>query len=239
MNRCLPLLVIVLALSASGCSKHSDVETKTTFPMPADLAGVYGGSFPCADCKNIAATLWLRDDTRFFLRQSVILEGGATESSSYSFGRWSWDESSGEIVLAARGPERRLAQLDGEHLRLRTASPVEHVLERDAQAPRFADRVQLDGESTIALKGGGTFLECATGLQLPIAEVGAYKELRRQNRLLNAVGKMTLTSVEAHIVNVLADDSTRREVLVVDKVLGPIKLGKGCEGYFGAAAESG
>jgi copper homeostasis protein (lipoprotein) len=230
MNRCLPLLalVLVLALSAGGCSKRSDHEQKTPFPMPTDLAGVYGGSFPCADCTSIAATLWLRDDGRFFLRQSLIVDGGVTESSSYSFGHWSWDENSAEIVLAARGPERRLMHVDGEHLQLRTASAVPHVLERDAQAPWFADRVQLDGESTIAAKGGGTFLECATGLQLPIAEVGAYKELRRQNRLLNAVGKMTLTSVEAHIVNVLAEDSTRREVLVVDKVLATIKPGQGC-----------
>jgi hypothetical protein len=225
MNRCFPLLALVLA--AGGCAKHSADEQPTTFPMPAALAGVYDGSFPCGNCKQIAATLWLRDDARFFLRQSFVVESGATESSSYSFGRWSWDETSAEIVLAGRGPERRLGPLDAAHLRMRTPSPVEHVLERNADAPAFADRVQLEGESTVGDKGGATFIQCVTGLELPVAEVGAYKELRRQHRALNPSHKVAFTAVEAHLANVTANGVTR-EWLVVDKVLASIKPGTGC-----------
>ncbi len=225
MNRCFPLLVLALA-AAGGCSKRAADERPAVFPMPAALAGVYDGSFPCANCKEIAATLWLRGDDRFFLRQSIVVESGATESSSYSFGRWHWDETSAEVVLSGRGPDRRLAHLDADRLELRTASPVEHVLVRDAANPPFEDRVQLEGESAVA-EGVATFVQCVTGLQLPIAEAGAFKELRRQHRRLNPNRKVALTIVEAHITNVAAGDSTR-EVLVVDKVVEPIKPGKSC-----------
>ncbi len=225
MNRCTALLAF--ALAAGGCGSHSADEQQTTFPMPSNLAGVYGGSLPCGNCKEIAATLWLRGDDRFFWRQSIILETGATESSSYSFGQWRWDENAAEIVLSSRGPERRLAQLDAERLRLRTSSAAENVLARDASAPPFADRVLLEGESAVVDKGGATFVQCDTGLEFPIAESGAYNELRRQHRVLNPRHKVALTTVEAHLANVTAGDATR-EVLVLDKVVQPIKPGQGC-----------
>ena len=225
MNRCTALLAFALAVG--GCGSHSADEQQTTFPMPSNLAGVYGGSLPCGNCKEIAATLWLRADNRFFLRQSIVLETGATESSSYSFGQWRWDENAAEIVLSSRGPERRLAQLDAERLRLRAASAAENVLARDASAPPFEDRVLLEGESAVVDKGGATFVQCDTGLEFPIAESGAYNELRRQHRVLNPRHKIALTTVEAHLANVTAGDATR-EVLVLDKVVQPIKPGQGC-----------
>jgi hypothetical protein len=235
MKRSLRLLALAFAavIAAGGCGGHSAEERPASVPMPADLAGVYGGSFPCGNCKQIAATLWLRPDARFFLRQSIVVESGATESSSYSFGHWTWDETSAEIVLTGRGPERRLAPIDAESLKLRTASALEHVLARDPAAPAFADRVQLDGESAVGNKGGATFIQCVTGLEFPIAEVGAYKELRRQHRLLNPRRKVALTSVSAHFANVTANGVTR-EWLVVDEVLAPIKPGTGCSGATSA-----
>jgi len=227
MNRCLPSLSLVVLLAAiGGCGGHSAEETPATVPVPANLAGVYDGSFPCADCKEIAATLWLREDDRFFLRQSIVLENGATESSSYSFGRWSWDENSAEIVLSGRGPDRRLTQLDAQRLQLRAASPVDHLLTRNPSAPPFADRVQIDGESSVS-ESGATFIQCVTGLELPIADTGAYKELRRQHRVLNPRHRVALTTVEAHIATAATGDETH-EVLVVDKVVQPIRPGQGC-----------
>ena len=67
---------------------------------------------------------------------------------------------------AAPGPERRLDRSRrASILQLRVASPVEHVLARDAAAPRFGDRVMLDGESAVT-ENGATFKECLTGLTL-------------------------------------------------------------------------
>jgi hypothetical protein len=225
MNRCLPFLLFVLA-AAGGCSKRSADEAPPAVPMPAALPGVYDGTLPCADCKEIAATLWLRGDERFFLRQSIVVDDGTTESSSYSFGRWRWDETAAEIVLSGRGPDRRLARLDADRLELRTASPLQQLLVRDASARPFTDRVQLEGESAVT-ENGATFVQCVTGLELPIADAGAFKELRRQHRVLNRSGKVALTTLDAHLTSVAAGDSTT-EVLVVDRVVEPIKPGKGC-----------
>jgi hypothetical protein len=224
MNRCFPLLALVLA--AAGCSKRDGDEPPAAVPAPVALAGVYDGSFPCANCKEIAASLWLRDDERFFLRQSIVVENGATESSSYSFGRWRWDGTSGQIVLSGRGPDRRLTRVDADRLELRTASAVKHLLARDASVRPFEDRVLIEGESAVS-ESGATFVQCVTGLELPIADAGALKELRRQHRFLNPNRKVALTTVEGHLTYIVANES-RREMLVVDKVLEPIKPGKGC-----------
>lgn len=209
----------------AGCHRHSSDQEAATTPMPPSLVGVYSGTFPCSNCKAIAATLWVRDDGRFFLRQGYVGAVDAPDDVAYSFGLWSWDERAAELVLQGRGPARRLAPLDADRLELRTASPVEHVLARDPSAPRFTDSVQLEGESTIA-GDAATFTQCVTGLQWPVAAMGAFKELRRQHRVLNGSHKIALTTVEGRIVTAASGDA-EREVLVIDKVVG-LKPGSGC-----------
>jgi hypothetical protein len=61
---------VLAALAA--CSRHSSDDEAATTPMPSGLPGVYAGAFPCSNCQTIAATLWIRDDGRFFLRQSYV-----------------------------------------------------------------------------------------------------------------------------------------------------------------------
>ena len=73
-------------------------------------------------------------------------------------------------------------------VQLRAASPVEHVLARDATAPRFTDRLVLDGESAVS-ETGATFKECVTGVTFAVADAGVYRELRRQHRRMNARGR--------------------------------------------------
>ncbi len=198
--------------------------------MPATLAGVYTGELPCSNCAAIGATLWLRPDGRFFFRQQLRDDAASPAaaqppSTTYGLGRWSWDEVGAEIVLRSAGPERRLTVRDEHHLQLRVPSPVDHVLARDAAAPRFGDRVTLDGESAVTEKGA-TFKECLTGLALPVADAGAYRELRRQHRRMNPRGKIALTTVEAHLV-ATQRESTTSERLVVDRFI-TIKPGQGC-----------
>jgi hypothetical protein len=211
------------ALVGCGDTPNEAVEART--PMPATLAGVYAGTLPCSNCTAIAATLWMRPDGRFFLRQELVDDEtpNAVPSVTYSLGRWAWDEVAAEAVLRSAGPERRLVVPDSERVHLRVASPTEHVLTRDASAPAFADRVVLDGESAVSERGA-TFTECLTGLTLTVADAGAYRELRRQHRRMNPRGKIALTTVEGHLVN---EGSTTSERLVVDRFI-TIKPGQGC-----------
>jgi NlpE-like protein len=202
-TRHLSCALVLLVAALGSCGRERDAAPAVT-PMPTTLAGVYSGELPCINCVAIATTLWLRPDGRFFLRQRLIDEGksaasNATENSTtFSLGRWHWDELAGEAVLRGAGPERRLAPLADERLELRVASPLEHVLARDPSSPAFADRLTLDGESAVT-ENGATFRECLTDLTFTVSESGAYRELRRQHRRMNSRHKVALTTVEGHL----------------------------------------
>jgi copper homeostasis protein (lipoprotein) len=224
--------LVALAAALAGCGGDSPAVPEVRTPMPANLAGVYSGQFPCSNCEAIEAGVWLRPDGAFFLRQRFdgAAAGTAADapqgpSTTYAFGRWSWDEVAADVVLRGPGPERRLIVRDDDHLQLRAASPIEHLLARDAAAPPFADRVTLDGESAVS-ESGATFKECLTGLTFTVADAGAYRELRRQHRRMNPRGKVALTTLEGHLV-ATQKESTTSERLVVDRYI-TMKPGKGC-----------
>ncbi len=208
-----------------GCGRDSRDETEPRILMPAFLPGVYAGEFPCSNCAAIEATLWLRPDRGFVLRQRLLDDASTPSgpSTTYGLGRWSWDEVSAEVVLRGRGPERRFVVRDEGKLQLRSASAP--VLARDAMAPRFVDRLLLDGESAVS-EAGASFKECSTGLTFSVVDAGAYRELRRQHRRMNPRGKVALTTVEGHLV-AAGGGSTTRERLVVDQFIA-IKPGTGC-----------
>jgi hypothetical protein len=222
-------MLALVAAAVGGCSGESGDEGERRAPMPATLTGVYSGTFPCSNCAAIEATLWLRTDGAFVLRQRLLDDAAAPNadaagpSTTFGLGRWSWDETSAEAVLRGRGPERRLVVRENGSLQLRVASPVEHLLARDAAAPRFTDRLVLDGESAVS-ETGATFKECATGVTFAVADAGAYRELRRQHRRMNARGKVALTTVEGHLAG---EEATASERLVVDELVA-IKPGTGC-----------
>ena len=215
------LFAALLSASLAGCGRKDSSEAPALTPLPSDLPGVYVSSFACSNCKVIAATLWLRGDSRFFLRQRYFGGEGASEDASYAFGLWTWDETTAELVLRTGGPERHLKRLDGERLELVTNAGKD-LFTRDQQSPAFTDRVRLDGESTMT-DHGATFTQCVTGLEMPIASNDALKELRRLHRSLNPTHKVALTAVDAHIVRA----TTANEQLVIDKVIA-IKPGSGC-----------
>jgi len=216
------LFAALLSASLAGCGHKDSSGAPARTPLPSDLTGVYASSFACSNCKAIAATLWLRDDSRFFLRQRYMGDDGASGDASYAFGRWSWDETAAELVLRSGGPERHFKRLDDERLELLATASGKNVFSRDPHSPAFTDRVRLDGESTMT-EHGATFTQCVTGLEMPIASNDGLKELRRLHRSLNPTHKITLTAVDAHIVKV----ATASEQLVIDKVIA-IKPGSGC-----------
>ena len=221
----------VLAAALAGCSRDTGNEVEQRTAMPASLPGVYAGTFPCSNCAAIEATLWLRPDGAFVLRQHLVDDAATAASAvrspatTYGLGRWSWDEVAAEAVLRGRGPERRVVARSDEKLELRVASPIEHVLVRDATAPPFGDRLVLDGESAVTGRGA-SFKECVTGLTFAVSDAGAYRELRRQHRRMNPRGKVALTTVEGHLVTA-GDGSATSERLVVDRFIA-IKPGTGC-----------
>lgn len=219
-----------LAAASAGCHRDSNGDPDARTPMPATLAGVYSGEWPCSNCRAIEATLWLRADGSFFLRQAFLDDTEQDpkpqrEAPVYTLGRWHWDDRSAEAVLLAPGPERRFTMTDAEHLELRVPSPLAHVLARDASSPPFKDRLLLDGESAVSDRGA-TFNECRTGLSFTVAETGAYRELKRQHRFMNPKGKVARTTVEAHLVGG-GEDSRTSETLVLDRFI-TLKPGIGC-----------
>jgi NlpE-like protein len=227
--------VLLATASLAGCGEGRDhAALAQIWPMPDGLPGVYGGEFPCLNCEAIVATLWLRPDERFFLKQTYRGgEPGASgdpveigETSAYALGRWHWDEHAAQIVLDAPGPQRRLIHVDEQRLQLEPASRGEHLLMRDAGAPPFTDRVRLDGESAI-VDGNGVFTECLTGLSVPIVKNSAFNELRRQHRTMNPQGKIARTAIEGRYMLVNLKDGVT-EMLIVDHVL-KILPGTGCE----------
>ena len=183
-----------------------DASREELTPMPEDLPGVYGGEFPCPICDAIAATLWLRQDYRFFLKQTYLGgelgasgdPSGNRPTSAYTLGRWRWDEQAAQIVLEAP-VQRRLSRIDEQSLQLQSASTAAHLLTRDTAAPPFSDRVRLDGESAI-VDGNGVFKECLTGLSVPIVKNSAFSELRKQHRTLNPHDQITRTEIEGRFI---------------------------------------
>jgi hypothetical protein len=218
------LCAALLCASLAGCGRKGSGDGPT--PLPPNLPGVYAGSAACSNCKAIAATLWLRPDGRFFLRQRYLSEDGAAHDAAYAFGRWSWDERAAELVLRSRGPERRFKRLDGERLeQLATSAAVKSLFTRDPRAPAFTDRVRFEGQSELGERGA-TFRQCVTGLELPIVNGGDLAELRRLSGALNPSHKLALTVVDGHLV-LAALGGAKREQLVIDKVI-TIKPGSGC-----------
>ena len=230
MKRLLTRLLLLSAAVTAGCGGDRVDTAEQTTPMPEGLAGVYAGDWPCSNCSSIKATLWLRPDDRFFLRQTFVGgdDTGSTASGdrSYSVGTWHWDEHAGEIALASKGPERKFAPLGDGRLELHTTfSNVPYTLDRLDHAMPFRDVVRLDGESAL-VDGGATFTECSSGLELAIVPERGFKDLRHRHRVMNARGQPALTTVEGHLSEAGKDDR-RREVLVVDRVIS-LKPGATC-----------
>jgi hypothetical protein len=215
-----PSVLATLGLAACG---GADVErAPAPTPEPPSLAGVYAGKLPCSNCVAIDASLWLREDRRFLLRQIYETADESVDEpapkAAYALGLWRWDETAARLVLDGAGPDRRLALLEAGRLQLQTASPVPHILTRATAPPPFADRLPLEGMSEI-VEGGATFTECLTGLSFDVAPEADFAELRRLHRRLNRNGPPALTAVEAHFAQAFGLGGAGVETLVIDRVL--------------------
>jgi hypothetical protein len=175
---CLTLLALLLA----ACGDWKDETSSDSLP-PVTLPGVWVGVFPCDNCPGIDISLWLRTDGRFFIEQHypAMNGGGGMPTTAHGLGRWQWNAEDHILVLDGEGPDRVFEQPDAETLIMRTASPLEHRLDRNAASPPFAATVRLSG---MARRRGDAYVfrECLTGFELPLETGGDYTRFQRQYR---------------------------------------------------------
>ena len=183
------LALLLLLLGACGDSPDAPTEA----PRPASLPGVWAGVFPCDNCPGIDVTLWLRADERFFIEQRYRPVDGESSTTAYGLGRWRWDAEGRVLVLDGAGPDRLLEPHDADTLLMRTPSPREHRLRRNAASPTFTPVVRLSG---MARREGDAYVfeECLTGYELPLDTGGDYTRFRRHYR--NVVSRGASAPVE-------------------------------------------
>ena len=194
-TRC-QLAFLALLLGACGDSHDATPEAAPAAALP----GVWAGVFPCDNCPGIDVTLWLRPDKRFFIEQRYAAmageDGGPT--TAYGLGRWRWNPEERTLILDGAGPDRIFERRGGDTLLMRTVSPVEHRLRRNAVVPAFSSTVRLSG---VAWRQGDTYVfeECLTGYELPLNTGGDYTRFRRQYRSVVARGAAAPVEFEGRI----------------------------------------
>jgi hypothetical protein len=172
----------LLALLLGACGDWKDDASPEAVP-PATLPGVWAGVFPCDNCPGIDIGLWLRADGRFFVEQHypAMNEGVGVPTAAHALGRWLWNAEERILVLDGEGPDRIFEHPDAETLIMRTASPLEHRLGRNATSPPFAATIRLSGR---AWRQGDAYVfnECLTGFELPLETAGDYTRFEHQYR---------------------------------------------------------
>lgn len=209
------LLAASLPAFLTGCGPSADDgEPKTTLP-PSSLPGVYSGTFPCDNCAGIDVTLWLRADGRFFLRRRYADADAGDDGGAYNLGRWHWSADDDALVLNGAGPGRAFSRPDPDRLVMRTDSPLDHSLTRDAVAADFTDRIGVEGTARLD-NGRVTMTECLTGLAAAVEGGGEYARFVRQLRSVGVRGEPALVEIEGRFS---WSDGGAPEALSVERLL--------------------
>ena len=167
------------------------------------LAGRYTGVFPCADCPGIAYRLDLFDDGAYFLRATYL---GRAAGERDRIGRWVLATDGRTLVLADRRETVLyleaiapgvLEKLDSAGLPIVAAH--HHQLRRDPALAPIEPRTAMRGTFHY-LADAALFVDCASGLRLPVALEGAYVELERAYlRLQRAPGEPLMAELAGRI----------------------------------------
>jgi hypothetical protein len=189
LNRLALFLVIALV---GGCSDDRDSGSSAAL-AEVSLPGVYAGVFPCDGCSGITATLWLRNDGRFFFRQRYPADNAREAMDAYNLGRWSLIANGRVIELRGAGPRRSFMRMDRDTLLMQTDSDLEHRLTRDATEPDFSATIRMAGMMRMS-GDNASFSECLTGLVAPVNRGGDFARFRHQYR--SAGGRIGPTYVE-------------------------------------------
>ncbi len=148
-------------------------------PLPASFSGV----LPCADCEGIRYQLDLRPNEVYFLRRIYL--GAGKRAAFDDVGRWSL-ASDGQVLVLRGGREapEMFSVVSAELLRKRDLegreieSDLPYDLAREASYAPLAPRLRLRGMFTY-LVDAAVFVECESGLSLPVAMAEEYLALER------------------------------------------------------------
>ena len=186
------LLILSVTLLVGACG---DDRTVPADQSESTLPGVYAGTFPCQNCPGIRATLWLRPDGRYFLRQRYLEDAESDAMTSYSLGRWRWIPDDTVLELQGAGPGRTFTYPDRDTLLMRTGSDLEHRLSRQSAAPDFTSTIAMTGMMKTT-GGGASFTECRTGLTAPVEGNRELTRFRQQYRRAEARGRPAYVELE-------------------------------------------
>ncbi len=202
----------LLATLLGACGESPDDASPHALP-PATLPGVWTGVFPCDNCPGIDTSLWLRADGRFFIEQHYLAtDEEGVPTIAHGLGRWLWYAEEQFVVLDGKGPDRIFEQPDVDTLIMRTASSLEHRLQRNTASPPFVATVRLVGT---ARRQGDVYLleECLTGFELPLETTGDFSRFRHQYRSVTPRGEAAPVEFEGRFT--WAADGTPQSVRIV------------------------
>jgi len=204
-------LAILFAIAmVGGCSDDRDSDSSAELPE-ASLPGVYAGVFPCDGCPGIMATLWLRKDGRFFIRQRYPADNAREGMDAYNLGRWSFIADDRAIELRGAGPRRTFMRMDRDTLLMQTDSDLEHRLTRDPTRPDFSATIRMAGMMRMS-GDSASFTECLTGFVAPVSKGGDFARFRHQYR--SAGGRSELTYVELEGRFSWSDDGSPKSLTI-------------------------
>lgn len=210
-----------VACLLAGCGAK-EAESPRPGGAAAPRAGVYSGTFPCADCAGIVMTLWLRADGSFFSRRSYMA-GDAPRLDAYNSGLWRAERGGGRVVLDGAGPDQVLTRADAHRLELETHSPIAHVLFEADEGHAFADRFPL--EAVVERRGGAyVATHCPTGLVAPLGGGADLPAFRRQFGSVGSRGAAVYAEFEGRFV---WDAGGAPRAVEVERLLG-VEPGRGC-----------
>ena len=118
--------------TAGGDTLLPDMHTSR---IALDYHGVYEGIMTCASCSGIYTRIELREDDTYLIKRKYL--GVEGDNVFYSEGRFTWDDSGGNIFLEGEDVpnkymvgENQLIHLDSEGLRIRGELEEYYILRK-------------------------------------------------------------------------------------------------------------
>lgn len=190
-GRHLAAVVLSVLVAACGGGAPGEADAPTRAPAPAAaLAPLTGpaawqGDLPCADCEGIRTVLVLDPDGTYRMQEGYLGRGAGADTLVAGYGRWILSPNGERITLHGAGESPRyyspradgtLRMLDQEGDEI--TSELNYTLAGLPSVPPLGGRIRVLAAFSY-MADAALLVECASGLQLPVAMEGAYLELER------------------------------------------------------------